>query len=63
MRKYNLKAIHNDVHYLQSWQYAVEDQCESTIWKQFTTLAVILSAIAKLLKTNAKVQFESNSQQ
>ena len=62
MRKYNLKAIHNRIMEQQVYQSAVEDQCESTIWKQFTTNMSTLRQLFQLLKTNAKVQFESNSQ-
>ncbi len=63
MRKYNLKAIHNNPSPFNVCAIAVEDQCESTIWKQFTTLAPSIVLPLQLLKTNAKVQFESNSQQ
>ena len=88
MRRYNLKAIHNSHIRHITWTLTVEDQCEGTIWKQFTTgsdagcrvqncwrpmrrynLKAIhnkrsrLMYFKQLLKTNAKVQFESNSQQ
>ncbi len=62
MRKYNLKAIHNHSWRRVRHQWAVEDQCESTIWKQFTTPSTACRQSLLLLKTNAKVQFESNSQ-
>ena len=62
MRKYNLKAIHNTNAQVMTLGTAVEDQCESTIWKQFTTSVEVGKIGVVLLKTNAKVQFESNSQ-
>ena len=62
MRRYNLKAIHNKYIAIGRRQGTVEDQCEGTIWKQFTTGFLVVRFPVLLLKTNAKVQFESNSQ-
>ena len=63
MRRYNLKAIHNQWYAWAIHCSTVEDQCEGTIWKQFTTAMYCSASYSGLLKTNAKVQFESNSQQ
>ena len=62
VRRYNLKAIHNDIPTILWRRWGVVYLCEDTIWKQFTTPVIVRWYRVSVWFICAKIQFESNSQ-
>ncbi len=62
-RRYNLKATHNTPSVKERISGVVAFPGEDTIWKQLTTRMLSSACARRLWPFQAKIQFESNSQQ